>query len=418
VGFRFYKSVGLGRGVRLNLSKTGVGTSAGIPGLRYSVHSSGRSTRTAGLPGTGLYYRKDSKLGSGKPSRQPLAAPPVQMYPKAGLFALKDEKLIVKGVTAYMQGRLEEAVTLLRDAAARDTAEAHVAEELFLGVALVGLQRLDEAAIALKAVIESDCSLPDQMMSKYGIGGHIEVGVTPTSTVAVPMSTVGAALLLAEVHQRLGHGKEAIDLLESLGSITEEPVFALSLAELYGETEQWQEVARVTEGFPSNGDDLALEILCRRASALGEMGMHAAALQVLKEALRFRRSDQAYASANSRHDPGTPLSSCSPRSSNSMPEPASRSLTVLETSTSPASALPATRAPIWTARPPRSAPRTSTSPVWTPARIWIPSEGTAWQIARAHRTARAGLSKVAKNPSPVVAISRPPKRSSSERTMA
>ena len=37
-----------------------------------------------------------------------------------------------------------------------------------------------------------------------------------------------------------------------------------------------------------------------------------------------------------RHFPGTPFSSCSPRSSNSIPEPATRSLTVLETSTSPA----------------------------------------------------------------------------------
>ncbi|MGH2576685.1 MAG: DUF4236 domain-containing protein [Actinomycetota bacterium] len=33
----------LGKGVRLNLSKAGVGISAGIPGARYSVHSSGRT---------------------------------------------------------------------------------------------------------------------------------------------------------------------------------------------------------------------------------------------------------------------------------------------------------------------------------------------------------------------------------------
>jgi hypothetical protein len=33
MGFRVYKSVKLGKGVRLNLSKTGVGISAGVPAL-------------------------------------------------------------------------------------------------------------------------------------------------------------------------------------------------------------------------------------------------------------------------------------------------------------------------------------------------------------------------------------------------
>lgn len=290
MGFRFYKSVGLGKGLRLNLSKTGVGVSAGVPGLRYSVHSSGRSTRTAGIPGTGLYYRRDSKIGASRGSTQAaIPAPQVQMYPKAGLFAPKDEKLFVKGVTAYMHGQLDEAVSLLRQSSQRDASDAHVAEELFLGISLVGLQRLEEAAATLHTVIASDTALPDAMMAEYGIGGQIEVSVTPLSTVLVPMSSVGAALLLAEVYQRLGRSADAIDLLESAGSVTDEAVFALSLAELYGESQSWQDVTRVTEGFPSNEDDLTLEILCRRAGALIELGMQTGALQVLKEALRFRK---------------------------------------------------------------------------------------------------------------------------------
>ena len=52
----------------------------------------------------------------------------------------------------------------------------------------------------------------------------------------------------------------------------------------------------------------------------------------------------------------------------SMPEPATRSLTVPETRTSLGAAKAATRAPMWTAMPPTSSPISSTSPVWTPAR--------------------------------------------------
>ena len=144
---------------------------------------------------------------------------------------------------------------------------------------------------ALQVLIASEHVLPDQIMAKYGVGGLIEVALTPLSTITMPITTFGAALLLAEVYQRLGHREEAITLVQSLGAVTEEPVCALSLAELYGESNQWQDVVRVTEGFPSNVDDLTLEIICRRAAALSELGMHTGALQVLKEALRFRKRD-------------------------------------------------------------------------------------------------------------------------------
>jgi len=70
----------------------------------------------------------------------------------------------------------------------------------------------------------------------------------------------------------------------------------------------------------------------------------------------------AEATAKRRHSPGTPLSACAPRSSNSSPDPITRSRSVLDTSTSfgPASAL--TRDPMCTPIPPMSSPRTSHSP--------------------------------------------------------
>jgi hypothetical protein len=46
------------------------------------------------------------------------------------------------------------------------------------------------------------------------------------------------------------------------------------------------------------------------------------------------------------HDPGTPFNSHSPHSSNAMPDPTTRSFTVLETRTSPGAAKEPTRAAI------------------------------------------------------------------------
>jgi hypothetical protein len=56
MGFRFRKSINLGRGLRLNLGTKSVGLSAGARGARVSINSRGRRTTTLGLPGTGLRW--------------------------------------------------------------------------------------------------------------------------------------------------------------------------------------------------------------------------------------------------------------------------------------------------------------------------------------------------------------------------
>src|SRR5205814_9343680 len=66
------------------------------------------------------------------------------------------------------------------------------------------------------------------------------------------------------------------------------------------------------------------------------------------------------------HLSGTPFRACSPRSSNAIPEPATRSRTVRVTSTSPGDAADETRAPMWTAIPVTSPLRLVTSPVCRP----------------------------------------------------
>jgi hypothetical protein len=60
MGFGFRKSIKIAPGVRLNFSKSGIGMSAGVKGLRYSVNSRGQRRTTASIPGTGIYYTTTS----------------------------------------------------------------------------------------------------------------------------------------------------------------------------------------------------------------------------------------------------------------------------------------------------------------------------------------------------------------------
>ena len=107
---------------------------------------------------------------------------------------------------------------------------------------------------------------------------------------------------------------------------------------------------------------------------------------------------------NSCQVPGTPLSTCC----RDRRTRARAHHKVLHGARDPH--LPRTRerrtlAPMWTATPPMSSPRTSLSPVWTPARSASPRPGPR-SMSMAQRTARAGPSNVAKNPSPTTLTSR------------
>lgn len=60
MGLRIKKSIKIAPGVNLNLGKKSAGLSFGTKGLRYSVNSSGRRTKTVGIPGTGISYSTTS----------------------------------------------------------------------------------------------------------------------------------------------------------------------------------------------------------------------------------------------------------------------------------------------------------------------------------------------------------------------
>ena len=76
MGLRFRKSISLFPGVRLNFGKTGMSVSAGVPGFRKTIHTSGKVTTSVGIPGTGIYYvdtknpNSQRKRSNSRPAQQ------------------------------------------------------------------------------------------------------------------------------------------------------------------------------------------------------------------------------------------------------------------------------------------------------------------------------------------------------------
>jgi hypothetical protein len=76
--FRLFRSKTIAPGVRVNLTKSGVGLSLGSKFFRVSQHSTGSSTRSVSLPGTGFQWRdqrKSAPSATKKPSQQRASRP-------------------------------------------------------------------------------------------------------------------------------------------------------------------------------------------------------------------------------------------------------------------------------------------------------------------------------------------------------
>lgn len=69
MGFRYRKSINLGGGFRVNLSKSGVSYSWGTKGYRVTKKASGGTRTTASIPGTGLSYVSETGKHNGQTTR-------------------------------------------------------------------------------------------------------------------------------------------------------------------------------------------------------------------------------------------------------------------------------------------------------------------------------------------------------------
>ena len=61
MGFRFRKSINLGGGFRINLSRSGIGCSWGTKGFRVTKTAKGTTRVTTSIPGTGISYSTETK---------------------------------------------------------------------------------------------------------------------------------------------------------------------------------------------------------------------------------------------------------------------------------------------------------------------------------------------------------------------
>jgi tetratricopeptide (TPR) repeat protein len=303
---RFRRSVNIAPGIKVNFTKTGVGMTFGGRGAHYSINSSGRRTRTIGLPGTGLYYQSVSGGSHHQAThRQAVSSPspqwptsqavpgavvpvdPTRLIPKPGLFAPASEKAYYQGVMAYLRQDHAAALAGFEEAASGDPASTSA--HLFAGLSACMLDQDERAAHHLEAVVAAAWPLPDRLQARYMPAGFVNlamtVKITDSITAQVPVSELAAALVLAELYQHNQRLEFAIGLIQQVHqALPNYPLVRLSLCDLLAEDHDYEAVVEISTGI-TNLSDVEVETLHIRAAALMALGMGTAALDAFNEAL-------------------------------------------------------------------------------------------------------------------------------------
>jgi tetratricopeptide (TPR) repeat protein len=279
MGFRMRKSFKVVPGVRMTVTPRGVGMSAGTRGARVSVHSSGRVTKTVGVPGSGMSYVSTSTARKRATSGR--AAPASAAAPKPGLLAPKGEKALYAALTPNVDTSKLAAVV-------SQFPEYSLVANTVLGIALDDQPLLAEDA--LKSVFDSQRDPSQEPFARKYLGAaHCTVSIADGVKASLPLNRDAVGLILAERFQAAGNIAGAIDVVEQLEPSTHA---AVSLAELYVDAKRYQAVVELTEGV-TNQDDATALLCVFRGIALREQGFNEASRAAIKEALRSRSRDRA-----------------------------------------------------------------------------------------------------------------------------
>lgn len=99
MGLNIRRSIKIGKHTRLNLSKSGVGISTGVKGARISVGPRG-VRKTVGIPGTGIYYTKQSGYKKQQMQNQIIQNP--QKVLVGAIFKLFLLAIVVAGILSLI----------------------------------------------------------------------------------------------------------------------------------------------------------------------------------------------------------------------------------------------------------------------------------------------------------------------------
>lgn len=118
MGMRFRKSKKIAPGVRVNLNAKSASISIGPKGFKKTFSTSGRTTTTVGIPGTGLSYSTSKKTGAPTAAASadpivPEVAVPVRSQKSKGVALVLCVLLGYMGIHRFYVGKIGTGILWL-----------------------------------------------------------------------------------------------------------------------------------------------------------------------------------------------------------------------------------------------------------------------------------------------------------------
>ena len=258
MGFAARKSFKVMPGVRMTVSRRGVSTSAGVRGARVTRTASGRTTRTVGLPGSGVSHTKTVGGSPARGSSSPAPAPAA----KPSFTAPKWEKELHKAVT---EGRYDDFPRIAQTYP--EVAPLAAAIDGFVAVSNGNSAR---AAEVLGWAWSTGVAVEEHPFARrYLAASTVTLEVADGVSAVLPLSRDAIGLALAEVYEEAGRLAEATEVVEAVDPSL---IAAVSLAELYVLDDRFADVVDLTNGI-TNDDDPSALLVTFRGIALRERGI-------------------------------------------------------------------------------------------------------------------------------------------------
>jgi len=288
MGFRLWRRMKVAPGVHLNLSKSGLSTSFGPRGAKFTVGSKG-TRQTVGIPGTGLFYTQTQGSNSKKqaqPQQQPTHARSLDLGFFESLTTPSEEKSFIEGCKCLIDSESEGAYQYF-------SKSAELADSAFMaGIIAFKLERNNEAVQYLSMALEKQGQL-GTLLNKYGIQAGVNLPITDEIVAFIESDYRGVLLALTEVYQAQGNLESAKQCLFALRKIEPEDVLIkLSLVEIYfdraTDKNQLKAILNITQGI-ENESPIHAAVLLYRARALRMLGLNDASREILTATLRKKK---------------------------------------------------------------------------------------------------------------------------------
>ena len=276
MSIRFQRRIKLLPGLRLNISKSSLGLSFGIPGARASINTRGEVYTSAGIPGSGLYSVERINLRNRKRSRkkiQPgeLARP----IPAPSLFSSRKKRALYKALQIGTLDALQEVAKAHPEISL--IAEAHALPKHLMGTSQ-DLEML--TALAEKLWTRKSEFAADRLFYEYAQGAEISLVVAPGVQIPMEYGLIPMGLIYVELLQLKQDYEKALQVAESLPP---NQATALAVCESEVQLSRWDSVLETTEEI-ENIDEATALLLIYRGIALRELGHLDAAIESLRRA--------------------------------------------------------------------------------------------------------------------------------------